>query len=29
MPLTFPGRDDHADLREAVRDLCGRYDDAY
>ncbi|AVO44773.1 acyl-CoA dehydrogenase family protein [Phreatobacter cathodiphilus] len=29
MPLTIPHADDHADLREAVRDLCGRYDDAY
>ncbi len=29
MPLTIPSADDHADLREAVRDLCGRYDDAY
>ncbi len=29
MPLTIPHADDHADLRDAVRDLCGRYDDAY
>lgn len=29
MPLTIPDASDHADLRDAVRDLCGRYDDAY
>jgi acyl-CoA dehydrogenase len=29
MPLTIPDAADHADLRDAVRDLCGRYDDAY
>jgi hypothetical protein len=29
MPLTIPTADDHADLREAMRDLCSRYDDAY
>lgn len=29
MPTIIPDRADHADLREAVRALCSRYDDAY
>ncbi len=29
MTIAIPGPDDHNDLREAVRDLCGRYDGAY
>lgn len=29
MPTTIPDPSDHQDLRDAVRALCGRYDDAY
>ena len=29
MPITIPTSPDHDDLREAIRDLCSRYDGAY
>jgi acyl-CoA dehydrogenase len=29
MPITLPTGDDHSDLRDAMRDLCSTYDDAY
>lgn len=29
MPIEIPGPDDHVDLREAMRDLCARFDGAY
>lgn len=29
MPIEIPSRDDHSDLRDAVRALCADFDGAY
>ena len=29
MPIAIPSADEHAEIREAVRDLCARYDGEY